>query len=268
MEPRLLVSAQMAGITRLYHYERFKEEYLSTVLREHKVHCSSPPNLNDPWDCKPWFNSHSLEDPETLEAAIESFYRHAGDDLQYNLKALWEDRLRNSHEERVNFIERASRLNIEIISGRRIYCLTPHPDSTLMWSHYAENHRGICLEFTTDNPLFGSALAVIYRSDYPEWTLHEFESPQRRAIEMLLTKAEDWRYEDEYRIVGVQFANNAGYLHPEGDYFRLPPGALKSVIAGCEADYAAIATVVQEHVPDLPVKRAVRVPDRYSITIT
>jgi hypothetical protein len=85
---------------------------------------------------------------------------------------------------------------------------------------------------------------------------------------MLLTKAEDWRYEDEYRIVGVQFANNAGYLHPEGDYFRLPPGALKSVIAGCEADYAAIATVVQEHVPDLPVKRAVRVPDRYSITIT
>lgn len=28
-----------------------------------------------------------------------------------------------------------------------VYCLTTVPDSILMWSHYANNHKGVCLEY-------------------------------------------------------------------------------------------------------------------------
>jgi hypothetical protein len=42
-------SAQ-AGISRLYRYEKFRKDWLATTLREPKVHCSDPANLNDPWD--------------------------------------------------------------------------------------------------------------------------------------------------------------------------------------------------------------------------
>src|ERR1017187_7276787 len=38
-----------------------------------------------------------------------------------------------------------------MVSKRRICCLTRDPTSTLMWSHYAENHHGVCLEFGVDN---------------------------------------------------------------------------------------------------------------------
>ena len=50
---------------------------------------------------------------------------------------------------------------------RRIYCLTPHNDSILMWSHYSNNHTVICLEFTTGNTLFQGAMKVEYLERYP-----------------------------------------------------------------------------------------------------
>jgi hypothetical protein len=47
----------------------------------------------------------------------------------------------------------------------------------------------------------------------------------------------------------------------------LPPGALKSVIAGCQADYDAIKAIVKTHTPDLSMKRATRVPNHYRLVI-
>ena len=29
----------------------------------------------------------------------------------------------------------------------RIYCLSARADSQLIWGHYADHHRGVCLEF-------------------------------------------------------------------------------------------------------------------------
>lgn len=88
-----------------------------------------------------------------------------------------------------------------------------------MWSHYADNHRGICLEFDTANPLFSEALGVVYCSEYPRWLPHEME---RIAFEMLLTKAEDWKYEREFRIIGGMNMEKDP-LNVDGDWFRLPP---------------------------------------------
>ena len=34
--------AGQLGIKRLYHYEKFDADYLSTTLRDQKVHCSTP----------------------------------------------------------------------------------------------------------------------------------------------------------------------------------------------------------------------------------
>ena len=80
----------------------------------------------------------------------------------------------------------------------RIYCLTPLPGLTLMWSHYADHHRCICFEFSSDNnPLFAQAWQVIDRGAYPRFELHAMNN----AIEILRTKSNDWLYENEYRII-------------------------------------------------------------------
>jgi hypothetical protein len=51
----------------------------------------------------------------------------------------------------VDFFAVASKPLQQMLAERRIYCLTPKADSTLMWSHYADNHCGVCLEFSVAN---------------------------------------------------------------------------------------------------------------------
>lgn len=60
-------TARAAGLERLYHYENFVPGYLADVLIKRRVHCSDPANLNDPWDCRPWFDTDVIEEPKVLE---------------------------------------------------------------------------------------------------------------------------------------------------------------------------------------------------------
>ena len=71
-----------------------------------------------------------------------------------------------------------------------------------MWSHYADSHRGICLEFeVTNGKLFGCDLSkVIYQETYPKLTVCDeinFEFVKR----YMTTKSFDWSHEKEWRII-------------------------------------------------------------------
>ncbi|MGC9946726.1 MAG: DUF2971 domain-containing protein [Bryobacteraceae bacterium] len=254
-----------AGIARLYHYERFREDWLATTLREQKIHCSDPTNLNDPWDCRPWFDYRPMaEDPAQREAMLA--FRKPGTD-NHPKRATIEDGIRNSPDQLREYLSGLSESLQREICKRRIYCLTPDPCSTLMWSHYADRHRGICLEFHLGNVLFLKAREVMYRSAYPVWVPQEMPAI---ADQVVLTKSEDWKDEKEWRLVGSPNYAEGYPLKPEGDYFRLPPQALQSVIVGCEAGeerYEAVRSVVHEHAPGLPVKRVTRAPNHYRLEI-
>lgn len=44
-----------------------------------------------------------------------------------------------------------------------VTCFTENPTDILMWSHYADNHRGVCLSFDFDEEAFkGGTFRVIY----------------------------------------------------------------------------------------------------------
>jgi len=120
-----------------------------------------------------------------------------------------------------------------------------------MWSHYAENHRGICLEFNVMNNLFISAVEVLYRSRYPLWA--PYSATEYNAIEMALTKAAEWSYEQEFRIFARPDVDENHPLKLRGRNIRLPPNALASVIVGCRGDYEDVCNIVREHAPSLPV---------------
>src|ERR1017187_10291790 len=254
-----------AGVARLYHYQRFDPDRLTTTLRDQRIHCSDPSKLNDPWDCRPWFDSRPMaEDPQRLEALL-AFYRSTAtpDLLNHPSRPIWEDRVRNSPEALRSTLEDFSRQLESHLSKRRIYCLTPDPCSTLMWSHYAQNHTGLCLEFHVGNVLFLKALEVTYRSEYPIWVPQDMDAA---ALDLMLTKSDAWAYEKEFRLVGTTFPSS----HPlklDGDYLRLPPRALVAVIVGCLGDYDAIRRMVNECASGVAVKRAVRLPNHYSLNI-
>ncbi len=262
-------TALHSGIRHLYHYERFEPNYLAAALSENKIHFPDPSALNDPWDCRPWFDDEDL-DPVAIEALGEWIFSHrpAGPVSDVELRAT-KDAVRNNQGYRRAALQRLSEDFIKLIPSRwRIYCLTPVPDSTLMWSHYADNHRGICLEFGTDIRLFGSAFEVMYRSEYPKWAPNLVAE---RGVEILLTKSDDWKYEREFRIIGLgQKVSRPSEFSPltlSGNFMALPEGAIESVIIGCEAKLAEVEQVIKGVAPNLPVKRAIRSPNKYRLEI-
>lgn len=192
-------TALQNGIPALYHYEKFNATYLITTLRDQIIHCSDPASLNDPWDCKPAFDPHALDNPEVLER--EMAWR-----IPHPAKHLWEEQMRTDPTARVDFMLGASKSIEAMLAQRRIYCLTPKPDNNLMWSHYADNHRGICLEFSVpDNPLFSKAAEVVYREEYPHWVPCDIKDRPGLVMELILTKSADWCYEK--RIPACQRSN-------------------------------------------------------------
>jgi hypothetical protein len=83
---------------------------------------------------------------------------------------------------------------------RGVLCFSDSWDNPVMWSHYADRHRGICLGFDVPDhavkPIDYSAHRLPFRLDDAERTA---VTPD--MIEQLIyTKFEDWRYEQEYRI--------------------------------------------------------------------
>jgi len=258
-------SAGELGIETLYHYERFNCAYLSAMLRDQKVHCSNPAKLNDPWDCHPWFDSKSLDEEDVLRRVVEFHHGQARlggiSPLPSRLNEQWLASLRNDPKEREKLMDDLSKKALhDMLAQRRIYCLTPDPDCTLMWSHYAEEHRGICLEFGVDNSLFRSAKQVVYASTYPVWLPYEFEERPERITEVITTKAAGWNYEKEFRLI----------FPTRDDFFSLPPGSLKGVIIGAQASpevVEIICDIVTRHAPALRIRRAVLMPRQYKLQI-
>lgn len=59
------------GHRTLYHWQRFDESRLADLLSTQRIYCSSPRAFNDPWDCKPHFNSDVLSDPDENERHVQ-----------------------------------------------------------------------------------------------------------------------------------------------------------------------------------------------------
>lgn len=257
-------TAKQSDFQSFYHYQRFNRDHLTVMLRDQKLFCSDPHNVNDPWDCKPWFDYRPiLADPVKREAMITFFHQHLPPEtLNDPRRPIYENLLRTSDQHLRQAVERSSAILGAEIGKRRIYCLTPFPDKTLMWSHYAANHRGICLEFDKNNSLIGRARPVKYRETYPEWIP---TTATQRTLELVLTKSMDWAYEREFRIIATSLDGPTKLFD---DYVLLPTGALTSIILGCESkDHDEISDIIKKYAPAVSIKRAVRVPNHYKLRI-
>ena len=111
-------------------------------------------------------------------------------------------------------------------TDKGIICLTTDPKNILMWSHYADNHRGYCLQFNTKS-VFARAKKIDYLSHPPEVDVYTTTN-EKWYKAYLLTKFKTWKYESEYRLV-VKHTSKTGkdvfYIFSEKD--------LSGVIFGC-----------------------------------
>ena len=142
----------------------------------------------------------------------------------------------------------------------RVGSLAESPCNRLMWSHYADNHRGLCIEydFSAFDPFSAGVIfaPVIYspkRPQVPEKLLNDVAIDQldrqdyRFLTSTLFTKDSVWQYESEWRIVkGVYVGTQASSLHIE---FEMPP--ISAVYFGAATDNSCKGQVAKKELQEL-----------------
>ena len=112
------------SIHELFKYRAINEHTLS-FLRTGRVYFSSPAEFNDPFDSR--FIERALGvQQQRWELELRAQAPNAAPLAIAAMNS-------SQHRERSEGME------------RRVYCVSEIADSTLMWSHYADSHRGICV---------------------------------------------------------------------------------------------------------------------------
>ncbi len=88
----------------------------------------------------------------------------------------------------------------DILSNYRIFSLSENNNSMLMWSHYANNHKGISIGYKFGDYLpHGVGISEVKYNNHLKRQA-DLNYLQNRYRQHLLTKNEDWSYERESRI--------------------------------------------------------------------
>ena len=179
-----------------------------------------------------------------------------------------ETQLRADPQVLAETVDEISRNMPDAISTRyRVYCLGPDGGNLLMWSHYADKHKGICFEFSTQDTVMCCPLRVVYSLEFP--VMRVYSGDEVENLIPFLTKADVWENEREYRLIAQErcVATAHQTLMTDNNFLKLPETALLSVIVGCQGPFEVVRSLVAEVAPEVTVKRAERVPNRFELRI-
>ncbi|MCE8005148.1 DUF2971 domain-containing protein [Billgrantia ethanolica] len=272
-----------------HFYKYMSVETALKVISNHSLRWSTPLKFNDPFDHQIGF-TFGFSGPEIGQALFREIeqivFRGKTDFKEPTLltqlalglqgiagrlpeeaimKELWEA----TQEIAYNFPQNIERLHAAIqehLTHSRVLCVSETNDNVVMWSHYAEEHRGLVLKLRCIDELDNTLLAarrVDYSREFPMFpSLDQYvrhltgEDPIDLAAlswDVAFTKHTDWAYEKEWRV-------HMPLLHePPGDGYTLlkeNPSVFGAVYLGCRMTDEVreqILEAVEEHIPHAQV---------------
>jgi len=176
------------------------------------------------------------------------------------------------------YIKKISTVVQQHLTHARVLCVAEKNDNVVMWSHYADQHRGVVLQLRCvdeiDNTLL-FAQKVNYSREFPSFpSLASYvrhltgEEPLdfgRLIWQLAFIKHEDWSYEKEWRVYKPLLSE------PPGDgytLFKEDPRVFGDVYLGCRmADTEAVRVIaaVKEHIPHAKVFRGKKSDRSFSL---
>ena len=132
-----------------------------------------------------------------------------------------------------------------------VYCFSKTNKSILLWSHYADSHKGVCVEFEVE-PTEKDMVEVIYSSEISKFDIVSVTSKilaldflnvrfnpsdddfNKKIMKPYYTKALDWKYEEEVRYVLSKNSTERVFKIKDNYYINSPK--IVSVTFGCKID--------------------------------
>lgn len=193
-------------------------EYTEDALVSELIYCSNPDSLNDIND---------------IRVNIQPSKNH-GENVKLFKNVVSNNPLsRISPAKKLMIAHQLARIGVndnirnmleaELRSSTSLFCTTNNPVNELMWAHYADSHKGYCIEYDVENDCALRYLmrAVRYTNKYPVFNYPVYNDKH----DYYLAKSDSWSYENEFRLI----------LPCSSVYIQLNPNTVKSVILGVRA---------------------------------
>jgi hypothetical protein len=240
-----------------------KVDHLRDIVVRSRLFLSVRASFNDPFDttANVIFEGSRAERTTRFTVLMRSFEPHLSPEMLSAKVSKFLNMPRSEH------LARITRVFGNAMDECGIFSFGGNVRNILMWSHYADHHKGVCLQFEAarDPPVLLSAVRVRYKKAYPvfNWAT---SSTNDAVMDSVLSKFDCWQYERESRIV-----------HPDGGkkYLRFNPAALTGVIIGCRASQAGVDCIrvllaerAEAGLPRVRLLFARKHPDRYGLRFT
>ncbi|MGA3014481.1 MAG: DUF2971 domain-containing protein [Bacteroidales bacterium] len=193
----------------VYKYRNWSDDKHKNVLIKNELFLPSSREFNDPFDCKIPENFLTLDTDEKIcEFVDKSIKKHndllnlEGRNIQFEKEKLinW---LKKDIQGFQKHFEGGWFSFLENYYG--VLSLSKRWDSILMWSHYADKHRGYCIGFYEEK-LYklgdlqrGGLVNYEPENSFPSIDPMEKDDDKKVVIATQL-KSFDWQYEEEYRF--------------------------------------------------------------------
>lgn len=233
-----------------YRYFKFRtiNKHLIESLVNSRLYFAKPNKLNDPFDCR-------------LDLR-KSFSRSASS-ASGTRKSWLQSALSDGRE----FIEQWERL----FENYGVCSFSLELNTTLMWSHYADEHRGVCLLYrfpesfflAPENRIFGVDRVKYLHDALTDWLKNEAPMELNQFVPELIkiyltAKSPAWSYESEARVI-----------RKDHGFIDIPFGLLEQVCFGLrtpQADIDLITKLAREYCGCKQFCRIIRDESDFGIT--
>lgn len=248
----------------LYKYRDWGNEYHQKLLTEGELYFATANQFNDPFDFSlPYkWKQEDLTDDNIFLKLLSSLKAERSDLTDEEMHQMCFDQQNEGLFHDKAFIkeinEKFRDMEHKMLG---IVSLTNNPNNFLMWSHYSNSHKGFVVGFDKKK-LFDATEAgfgvVDYKVDIPTYDI--FDDLMDKAITQILTKAQFWNYEDEYRLFSTQYVSSAVDVS----------SAITDVILGCNMTQEQIMKIIQlveDRYPNVQIYQAFKNEDEYKVDI-
>jgi len=173
----------------LYRYRKFNPEFWEKEIFNGEIYLPKACELNDPMDCLIYFDFKKLQEDCYLAKELEKRPPY----LKFS-----EARKILQIPEKQQEIFKGTQENVRVAS------FTEKKNNLLMWSHYANFHQGLCIQYTTsklETSLLDELFPVYYSAIKPDITEELMKGSNNAVIKAFAYKAKAWEYEQEWRVI-------------------------------------------------------------------
>lgn len=233
-----------------YKYLPFNEDSIK-ILTEGTIKFTDPKAFNDPFDGRAVYEGNIEAIKKTRSKVILKYGKEI---LGLSPAKAIQSSGKIAAQMKIN--AESGAVNNNLASSFGMVCLTLKPDNLLMWSHYADSHKGFIVGFKIPTDATFYKHEEIHAARYLTECLYPFDvsyyterpvvsygsdSDLETSHKALLSKSVDWEYESESRVIDT--------TRPPGVYLYNRNLILHSVIAGLNMenkDYQQLGSIIRD----------------------